>query len=62
MRDINGFERSEGQLEKRNKQEGIHEDLRGESKPCFELPAKIKENSCERPYLTDEYPVMVIDQ
>lgn len=37
-------------------QEGNHEAL----KPCLELPAKTKENSPERPGLTDECAVVVI--
>lgn len=37
-------------------QEGNHEEL----KPCLEHPAKTKENSLERPSLTDERAVLVI--
>lgn len=57
MGDINGFKRS---VRKKKQTKEFMRNRRDESKPCFELPAKIQETSCERRYLTDEYTVMVI--
>lgn len=57
MGDINGFKRS---VRKKKHMKEFMRSQRDESKPCFELPAKIQETSCERPYLTDEYTVTVI--